>query len=48
MNSNVEDVETNPGRLVFRYAVAMIYLAEAPWDDEETLNLQAAGWYEMT
>ena len=43
MNSNAEDVEKIPGRLAFWDAVAMIYPAEAAWDDEETVNLQVVG-----
>ncbi len=44
INSNTVDLETNPGRLAFWDVVAMIYPAEAPWDDEEIVDLQVVGW----
>eukprot|EP01046_Picozoa_sp_COSAG06_P035574 COSAG06_NODE_3837_length_4851_cov_14.083333_6_plen_214_part_00 len=44
INSNAQDGETNPGRLAFWDVVAMIYPADAPWDDEETVDLQVVGW----
>lgn len=44
INSNSEDLEENPGRRAFWDLVAMIYPAEAPWDDEETVDLQVVGW----
>eukprot|EP01052_Picozoa_sp_SAG31_P001836 SAG31_NODE_62_length_28678_cov_21.548270_7_plen_316_part_00 len=44
INSNCEDLDSNPNRLAFWDVVAMIYPADAPWDDEETVDLQVAGW----
>ena len=44
INSNADDLDTNPGRRAFWDIVAMVYPADAPWDDEETVDLQVVGW----
>ena len=44
IHSNAEDLEKNPRRLAFWDLAAMIYPANAPWDDDETVDLQVVGW----